>query len=71
MASCSCKVFVAVVDEKLMAYLKEFDINDNVLISNSESAEFSSDSSEGILPDIPPTFLKRRQLNVKFEKIPL
>ena len=71
MASHSCEVFVAGVDEKLMAYLEEFDINTDALLSNSESDGFSSDSSKGILPDTFPKFLKRRRLNVRFEKIPL
>jgi hypothetical protein len=37
MASHSCDVFVASVDEKLMAYLEEFNINAGALLSDSES----------------------------------
>ena len=50
MASRTCEVFVAGVDKNLMAYLEEFDINANALLSNSE----------GIVPDMPPKFLKIR-----------
>ena len=72
MASPSCEVFVAgVEDEKVMAYLEEFDINTEALLSDDKSDGFSSNSIEGIVPDMPPKFLKRRQLNVRFEKIPL
>jgi hypothetical protein len=71
-ASPSCKVFVAGVDgKKLMAYLEEFDINADALLSNSENEGFTSDSSEGIVLDTSPKFLKRGRLNVRFEKIPL
>ena len=62
MASRSCEVFVAGVDdEKLMAYLEEFHINADALSSDSESDGFSSDSSEGIVPDMPP--MKKKRLN--------
>ena len=68
MASRSCEVFVAGVDKRLMVYLEEFYISANALLSDSESDGFSSNSSEGILLDMPPKFLKRRRLNVRFEK---
>ena len=59
MVSPSCEVFVSGVDdEKMMAYLEEFDINADAILSDSKSDAFSSDSSEGIVLDTPPKFLK-------------
>jgi hypothetical protein len=52
--SCSSKIFVAGVDEKLMAYLEGFDINADALLSDSKSEELSFDSSKGIVPNTPP-----------------
>ena len=65
MASPSCEVFffAGVDDEKLMVYLEEFDINADALLSDSESDGFSSDSSEGIVPDMLPKFVKRRRFD--------
>ena len=71
MASRSCEVFVAGVDEKLMAYLEEFYINADGLSSDSKSDGFSSDSSEGIVLDTPPKFLKRRRLNLDASNLSL
>ena len=71
MASHSCEVFVAGVDEKLMAYLEEFDINADALLFDIESDGFSSDSSEVIVPLMLQKFVKRRWLNFRFDKIPL
>ena len=70
MASLSCEVSVAGVDdERLMAYLEEFDINADALSSDSESDGFSSDSSEGIVPDTPP--MKKRRLNLDANNLSL
>jgi hypothetical protein len=37
MACRFCEVFVAGVDKKLMAYLEQFDINADVLLSGNKS----------------------------------
>ena len=66
MGSRSC---VAGIDKKLMAYLEEFDINADALSSNSESDGFSSDSSEGIVPDTPP--MRKRWLNINANNLSL
>ena len=48
-----------------MAYLEEFNINADALVPDSKSDGFSSDSSEEIVPDTPPKYLKRRQPNLE------
>ena len=61
MASLSCEVSVAGVDdERLMAYLEEFDINADAILFDIESDGFSSDSSEVIVPLMLQKFVKRR-----------
>ena len=72
MASRSCEVSVTGVDdEKLMAFLEEFNIIADALLSDSESDGFPSESSEGIMPDMPPKLLKRRRLNLDSSNLSL